>query len=174
MAFAVMALLASLGSGGGFDIFIGPQFIVFFSIPLLLYAVSYNKLLVGLMVVIVIVLCAPSMFALPYHQISTIAVSPNEVATTNYFLEYHNGNPSLYTDPKTAGVVGAVDPDVMLYYYGEPIRSFPYSATSYNIVYLPYSYYQQHLYGFGINSGTIWQHDIVFADGTSFILPPSD
>lgn len=174
MAFAVMALLASLGSGGGFDIFIGPQFIVFFSIPLLLYAVSYNKLLVGLMVVIVIVLCVPSMFVLPYHQISTIAVSPNEVATTNYFLGYHQGNPSLYTDPKTAGIVGAVNPDITLYYYGEPISSFPYSATSYNIVYLPYSYYQQHLYGFGINSGTIWQHDIVFADGTNFILPPSD
>jgi hypothetical protein len=173
VAFGLTALLASLGSGGGFDLLIAPQFVVFFSIPFLLYAFSKNKVLVASITVIAITLCAPSMFALTYHQISTIAVYPEEIASASYFLKYQLGNLVLSTDPKTAGIIGSMHPETNFNYYQEPMLSFPYSDSSYNIIYPEYSYYQQHLYGYPIQISVIYQHDLVFDDGKSYLLPPA-
>ncbi len=173
VTFGLTALLASLGSGGGFDLLIAPQFVVFFSIPFLLHVFSKNKALVASITVIAITLCAPSMFALTYHQISTIAVYPEEITSANYFLKYRSGNLTLSTDLKTSGIIGSVNPETNFNDYQEPMKQFPYSSSSYNLIYPEYSYYQQHQEGYPIQISVIYQHDLVFDDGRSYLLPPA-
>jgi hypothetical protein len=170
--FGFLAFLSSLGSGGGFDLLVGPQYVPVTSVPILIFFLSKYRRLMIVFAVCLAVLAAPSLFALTYHQISTISVYPDEITLSNYFLNHQTGNLTLATDPKTGGIILSVNPAYKLIYIQEPLASFPYYPQYYNIIYPAYSFYQLHLYGFAPSLQTILYHNIVYSNGYSFILPP--
>jgi hypothetical protein len=172
IVFGIVAFLASLGSGGGFDLLVGPQYVPVTSVPILIFFLSKYRRLMIVFAVCLAVLAAPSLFALPYHQISTISVYPDEITLSNYFLNHQTGNLTLATDPKTGGIILSANPTYKLVYIQEPLASFPYYPQYYNIIYPAYSFYQLHLYGFAPSLQTILYHNIVYSNGYSFILPP--
>lgn len=170
--FGLVALLASLGSGGGFNLLIGVQFVSIVSIPLFVFLLARNRRLVYLCSVFLVVLSTPSIFGLTYHQISTISVYPDEIMTASYFLQHQQGSLTLATDPKTWGIVISESPTYSLVYYTEPLDDYPYYHQFYNVVYLPFSNYQLHLYGYAPTYGVVYHNDVVYSNGWSFILPP--
>lgn len=180
MIFGLLAFLASagpaggaLGPGGGFNLLVGPEYVVFVSVPLFLLFISKHKKAIVLLIVLTSTLSAPSIFSLTYHQIGTIAINGYELNVGNFVLKYGDIGVPIQTDFKTGGVITSLDPTIELNYYQIPIQEYYYNPGAINVVDVSYSNYQLHLYNYSIGTQQLSKKDLVFDNGLCYLLPPS-